>query len=322
MSVGAERFERWLARSAPAVAKRALGDDVVARCVIDAFRRDVERWRDSAWREGYRQACPVPGASADAYGLRELWLVGDVGVLAGIHFYGGDVTQPFVGIEAQTRDVTPEAMVEATPGLCDAFAVFSPRSTWWWVAGGDAVVARPVEVVADQRLLIGSIPDLLRTPVERTGLPLTLQRDETGASYPEYARAFAAFVAENPAWEGRLVRSSREDYVACADAGGLWVVEHDGRFGGVFAARPGEVRGIPGWIVEEELLGDALRGRGLAPLVQRSALERLDVGERPLVLGTIHADNAASLRTALRVGRTDVGGWVFVPDPRRQERSQ
>ena len=312
-----QRYGSWLVRSAPAVAKRALGDDVVAHGVTEAFSREVERWRDPAWREGYRQACPVPGASADAYGLRELWLGGDLGLLAGIHFYGGDVAKPFVGIEAQTRDVTVEAMVEATPALLDAFAAFSPRATWWWVQGGDDGSPRPKPVVADQRLLIGSIPELVRAPVERSALPFTLRRDETGASYAEYDRAFSTFVASNPAWEGRLVRSSREDVMACAAAGGLWVVEHGGRFAGVFAARPGEVRGIPGWVVEEMLLGDALRGRGLAPLVQRLALERLDASERPLVMGTIHADNAASLRTARRVGHTDAGGWVFVPEPRR-----
>ena len=47
-------------------------------------------------------------------------------------------------------------------------------------------------------------------------------------------------------------------------------------------------------------------------------LARLDARAHPLVLGTIDAANVPSLRTARRVGRTDAGGWVFVPDPRRK----
>lgn len=74
------------------------------------------------WAVQYREACPVPGAGADAYGLRELRLVGDVGVLAGIHFVGGDVARPFVGVYAHMRDLVLEEMLAANLELCDAFA--------------------------------------------------------------------------------------------------------------------------------------------------------------------------------------------------------
>ncbi len=57
-----------------------------------------------------------------------------------------------------------------------------------------------------------------------------------------------------------------------------------------------------------------LRGLGLASPLQRMALTRLDTRELPLAIGTIHAANHPWLRTARRVGRSDVGGWVFVRD--------
>ena len=312
-----EPYVAWAIDGTPDIARATVGEAVVVRCVAEALCDTIRQRTDPAWAEGYRQACPAPGVSAEAYLLRELALGRDARVLAGIHFYGGDVAMPFVGVLAQTRELTDMERLAATGPLCDAFAAFAPPAVWWWVGGHPATSAAVGRLVQDQRLLMGSIPELVGHGGEPAEAPFGLRRDETAASYDAYVRLFEAFVAANQSWRGRLARSERDAFEACAGAGGLFVVEHGGRMAGVFAARPGEVHGIPGWLVEEELLGDALRGRGLAPTLQRMALARLDASARPLVMGTIHAANAPSLRTAQRVGRSDVGGWVFVRDPRR-----
>lgn len=316
----AEPYVAWAIEVAPSIAKTGLGAAVVERCVAKALRDTIRERTDPAWAEGYWQACPVPGASVDAYLLREVALGHDARVLVGIHFYGGDVRKPFVGVLAQTRALSAEARLGATEALCDAFAAFAPAAVWWWVPGraDEDAMDGAGRVVADQRLLVGSIPAIVPGVAEPVEVPFDLQRDENGASFETYAQMFDAYVAAHPTWRGRLVRSDRADYEACARAGGLFVVEHEGRMEGVFAARPGEVLGIPGWLVEEVLLGDALRGRGLASTLQRMALSRLDARELPLVIGTIHAANHPSMRTARRVGRWDVGGWVFVRDTRRR----
>jgi GNAT superfamily N-acetyltransferase len=308
------RYVRWSIERTPPLAKERLGADAVARRVAEDVRGTLRERTDPGWLARYRQACPVPGVDASAYALREVRLGDDVAVVAGIHFYGGDVARPFVGVFAQTRDLTGQERLDATVVLLDAFAGFAPVATWWWVAGDEELGA---PAIADQRLLLGAIADLTRRPVARTDLPFALRRDDRGETYAAYRALFDAFLAAHPAWVGRIERTAREDYEACAGAGGLFVAEHEARLVGVFAARPGEVRGVPGWLVEEELLAEGWRGRGLAPLLQRSALARLDAHAHPLVLGTIDAGNAPSRRTARRVGRTDVGGWWFVPDPRR-----
>lgn len=308
------RYVSWAIDRTPALAKRVLGEAVVARRVAEAVRGTIRERSDPAGLERYRRACPVPGVDATAYGLREVSLGTGFAVLAGIHFYGGDVARPFVGVFAQAGDLTSVERLDATVALCDVFAPFGPSATWWWVVGGEDV---PASAIADQRLWMGAVADLVRAPAQAADMPFALRRDDRGATYAAYEGLFEAFVAAHPAWAGRLARTTREDYEACASVGGLFVAEHQGSVVGVFAARPGEVRGVPGWLIEEELLAEGFRGRGLAPLLQRSALARLDASAHPLVLGTIDAGNAPSWRTARRVGRTDVAGWFFVPDPRR-----
>ncbi|TVR88552.1 MAG: hypothetical protein EA416_13295 [Trueperaceae bacterium] len=312
-----EPYVAWAIAGTPSIVGRALGEGEAAHQASVALRDAIRQRSDPAWAEGYRRARPVAGVDADAYRLREVVLEGDARVLAGIHFRGGDVLRPFVGVLAQTRDLTPAERFRATRPLCDTFAGFAPAAVWWWVASVAAPVAEGARVVADKRLLIGVISDLVGDRAESVDVPFALNRDRSGASYDPYAAMFDAFIAAHPVWRGRLPRSERADYQACANAGGLFVAEFGGRIEGVFAARPDQVQGIPGWLVEEEFLGAALRGRGLAPALQRMALAHLDTRDRPLVLGTILADNEPSLRTARRVGRSDVGGWAFVLDGRR-----
>jgi len=49
-----------------------------------------------------------------------------------------------------------------------------------------------------------------------------------------------------------------------------------------------------------------------APL-QRHFIDQLPSGKGDLVFGTIDATNRPSIRTAIKVGRADLGGWSFVP---------
>jgi L-amino acid N-acyltransferase YncA len=305
-----EPYVAWAIAGAPPIAVATLGESAVADSVAEALRDTIRERIDASWAERY----------AHAYLLREVALERDARVLAGIHFYGGDVTKPFVGVLAQTRELTTDERIEATASSCDAFAVFAPAAAWWWVAGLDDGARRDGRLVPDQRVLTGSIPALVRHDGPGALVPFELRRDESGVSHDAYVRLFDAFVAAHPLWHARLTCSGLEDFEECARSGGLFVAEYQGQIAGVFAARPGEVNGIPGWLVEEEFLGDALRGRGLASTLQAMALARLDASARPLVMGTIHALNEPSLRTARRVGRSDVGGWVFVRDTRQSAR--
>ena len=59
-----------------------------------------ERTQSPEWLDGYAGSCPVAGAAATDYRLREIEVLPGVAVLADIHFNGGRVEQPFVDIEA------------------------------------------------------------------------------------------------------------------------------------------------------------------------------------------------------------------------------
>ncbi|MBK7758715.1 MAG: hypothetical protein IPI35_20425 [Deltaproteobacteria bacterium] len=163
---------------------------------------------------------------------------------------------------------------------------------------------------ADLRIIVGHTRDLVARPAPSTPLRLEQARDTSG--YARYAEAFRAFVAADARVGPELWLPDEATFRELVDGGHAYDAHVDGQWAGFIAARAETFIGNDGWIVHEELLDAPFRGRGLAPALQRALVERLHEGRPGLVHGTIHFKNAASLATAKRVGRIDVGGYFFL----------
>lgn len=83
---------------------------------------------------------------------------------------------------------------------------------------------------------------------------------------------------------------------------------------GIVATQPVAQYSVDAWLIWDIVLGRQHCGKGLAPVLQRAVLDRLDEARAPLVVGTIDAGNVPSLRTALRAGRQVVGTWTFIEE--------
>jgi hypothetical protein len=70
------------------------------------------------------------------------------------------------------------------------------------------------------------------------------------------------------------------------------------------------VRGLQ---VVEIVLTRAARGQGLGPAVHQRFARRVAADDpATIIMGTISAKNAPSLRTALRAGRMEIGAWHWI----------
>ena len=87
---------------------------------------------------------------------------------------------------------------------------------------------------------------------------------------------------------------------------------------GVIAAERRSEVFLSGYCVIEEILGGKYRGKGFAPAVQRMMIENLELQGDEMIFGHISLKNSPSLRTASRVGRSDVGGYLFVRTDREK----
>jgi hypothetical protein len=296
----------------PSSLRRWCSENEVRSAVSVEFDATVrQRMQSLEHAEEYALHFPVAGRVAADYQLREVSVCGGAArVLAGIHFKGLRLTRPFIGVFAQTNLLGPDETVAASLELGATFAAFSPLGVRWWSPEQhDLRAARGC--VSDQRLLVAPLGELGVPPPLPAGLALS--PDRTGDSYSEYAGLFEEFWRERPSWRGELPVTPEDEYRRCAQQGRLIAVEYGGRIAGIFAARLGTVFGLRGWEMLDEILGQHLRGRGLAPALQRHFLATLDPAQAPLIWGTIGEGNTPSWRTAVRAGRKDVGGWIFLP---------
>jgi RimJ/RimL family protein N-acetyltransferase len=126
---------------------------------------------------------------------------------------------------------------------------------------------------------------------------------------------YRSFHVARPDLADAVPASGHEALVECATAGGLYGCFEGAELVGVVAGKPDTRHLVDAWLMWDIVLARKYSGKGLAKALQRAVLDRLDATRTPLVVGTIHAQNLPSLRTAASVGRHVVGSWVFIEEP-------
>lgn len=306
-----ERYRTWLEDSVhPSV--RAWCPDAVRRRYEEAGAQYLQRTLDDEHSQRYARACPVAGVDHREYRLRELHLTCGASLLAGIHFRGQDMAFPFAGVFAQSRWLTSEEAALAHGELLRELRVFAPRASWWWSPLPEHV-PRLTTASTDQLLLMGSLAELRSLPAVELPAGWRLQRcssaSEIGAAFQALYRDFHE---ARPELAGAVPAAPLDELEGCAQAEGLFACFAGTDVVGVVAAKPVEQYSVRTWLMWDIVLARQYCGKGLAPLLQRAVLDRLDPARAPLVAGTIAASNQPSLRTALRVGRHVVGTWTFI----------
>lgn len=162
----------------------------------------------------------------------------------------------------------------------------------------------------EHRQLVGLLGDLRHRPVPAalTAVPRTVL-----AVYDRYRRIYDADVARDPAHARHTRAESREDLEELAGRGLLFDVEVDGVWAGLVAAEPDARRGVRGATVVELILDHPFRGRGYGRHLSTLLARGVTLPDDQCLMGTIHADNTPSYRSALAAGRLDVGGEIVIP---------
>ena len=313
-----QRYLNWLLSTTSPAVRSWVGDEVLLASLGDDLSQTIADRIDSVeWGQRYACACPCEGASPEDYHRRELQLSGDLSLLAGIHFCGSAKLFPFVGIYAQSREIAQGELRQVIDFLMGEFALFEPTCVQLWslAQAGDFPQLEDVHVSGDQRFVIGNLAEIIAgeapaEPPAETGV-LSLEKPVGLNCYQSYREIYEEFFTDYPRWYGRMEIESRESLDECDQCGGLSQVLVDGEFAGLIAAKPVCYRGVPGWLMIDEVLAKPYRGRGIAPTMQRKFIEQLDQGRGNLVMGTIDNNNEPSLRTAMRNGRIDAGGWLW-----------
>ncbi|MGI9015023.1 MAG: GNAT family N-acetyltransferase [Phycisphaerales bacterium] len=121
--------------------------------------------------------------------------------------------------------------------------------------------------------------------------------------YDAYVGMYQRFWDDQPHMRGVVPVEPVAHLQAMHVCGGLRLVMVDGDFAGVFAAKPRQLHVIDGWCMGERIIAREFRGQGLGPAVLQLFLRDLPVDGETVLFGRIAPENAASLRSAERLGR-------------------
>lgn len=293
-------------------AARAVGDPGAARrAVSDWLKAAWARVGDRAFAQRFAGHFAAFDAPPEAYAHRAFPLSG-APALGGIRFYGGDRARPFVELiawdaafdAARFRD---EILTEWRAFAPTAFRVLTPSDADADAASGGRL---------DQTVHAARV-DQMAPP--QGGVALTPLED-VGDAARTVDEMFQAFAERDPALAREVYAATADDLAETRRGGTLHAITVDGARAGLLATIEGEAAFFRGQVVLEEIVAPAYRGRGLAAEAQRllaRALAAQSLAQEtpaPALIGTIHANNHASRRSAERAGRPARLAYRFHPD--------
>src|SRR4051812_2689478 len=268
-----EQYRAWLAASLHPLV-RGWCSDAVQRRQEEASAQYQLRTANEEHSRRYAALCPVRGADPSSYRLRELSLPG-VALIAGIHFRGQSTEYPFVGVFAQSRWLTTGETAAAHAALMREFALFSPRASRWWAPSER--VPKLATARADLHLVMGALVELRSTPAPALpGHWRLRQLDSASKIGGAFVELYRGFHAARPDLAELVQPSSLDALEECARAGGLYACFSATEIVGIVATKPSAQYSVEAWVMWDVVLGRQHCGKGLAPVLQRAVLDRLD----------------------------------------------
>ncbi len=263
--------------------------------------------QDLTYAAAFAEVAPAIGQPVVAYLDRWVAIGAAAHALVGPRYLGRDPNLPFVMVSASDRPLTPADRTDLQAAAREHLGAFAPGFVM--LTTSDPIGTWP-DTHPELRQLVGPLGEL-RGRVAPSELSVTPRRDT--AFYERYQDLFDRDVATDPAHARHARVEGRQDLQDLADRGFLFDVRVDDGWAGVLAAEPDARHGVRGATVVELVLDHPFRGRGYGKHLSTLLARALPLPDDECLLGTIHADNVRSYRSALAAGRVDVGGEIVIP---------
>lgn len=270
--------------------------------------------RDDIFAYGFKKLCPVEGTSADHYKFRILELKHNLKALTSIRFKCLDVTQPYVEILHKNFLIkSVDQIKQLASEIHQHYKIFAPK--WIRLFDSSGILEQAVDdktVICDLRLFAGLIEKLKLRPFPKTQEKVALEPARDMEIYSLYQELYGELYKENPALRSMLCKESPHTFQKIRDAGTLFNILIEGKWAGIIGLSEEYEKFLYGYRMVDQIISKPYRGKGFAVAVQRRLIEVIESKKNEVLFGQISPSNISSARTALRVGREDIGGWYFI----------
>jgi hypothetical protein len=273
--------------------------------------RDTIGYFEAKFTREFHRFCNVPDVAPNRYAHRVLEVAGRR-LIAGIRFFGGNVTRPFVEVARISQPLENDAQRDAiTDLLRQEFAEFAPSR--WRILQASHLPYQFAGCEGDLRILTGLVSEIRQLPMPENAARMRLELAKNTDFYLRYVALYQQLYLERP-WLPDVARTeSLEDMHEYLEKEEIYEIFVDGEWAGIIIVTTSSSEwGMVGWLMVEIVLTAQFRGQDLAVTAQRLLVQELQGTGALCLFGTIGAVNAPMQKTAARVGRLDIGGYFWV----------
>jgi hypothetical protein len=241
----------------------------------------------------------LEGVKPEDYEERIIDLSDGSFILAGIRFQGLDVTQPYVLVLGNFKEISNIPFHEIAEAVKESFKVFKPHCYHMNFLEGIAV---PTDHKIDRYTVMGNIQDVVNLQLPAIPDQVELIPLKKINFYDEYVNEYERLYLIAPHLKNEVKVESLESLNNAGVDNLLFEIVINGKRAGVIAGYTEDYFGQKELCILEELLFESYRRRGLGVYLQKSFATKM-LNRFELIWGHISDLNPSSLKTALKNGR-------------------
>ncbi len=220
-------------------------------------------------------------------------------LLAGIRFQGVDVTQPYISVLGNFKNIDTVSFNKIAEIIRKEFKIFKPHSFHMNFPEGIAV---PVKHKIDRYTVMGNIQDVVNLQLAITPDLVELVPLKEINFYEDYVSEYGKLYDKAPHLKNEVKVESLESLNNAGKEDLLFEILVNGQRAGVIAGYTEDYFGKKEVCILEEILFEAYRGKGFGVYLQKAFANKM-LNRFELMLGHISHLNPSSLKIALKNGR-------------------
>lgn len=242
----------------------------------------------------------LPGVVPNDYEERILNVSEGLFILAGIRFQGLDVTQPFVSVLGNFKDIDLIPFDKIGELIKEEFKVFRPTCFHVSFPEEKGIPAHNFKI--DRYTVMGNIQAIVEQKLKSIPDKVEIKVLNDMNFYDDYVREYDMLYKNSPQLKSEVKIESLESLLEAASENLLFEVIINGKRAGVIAGYVENYFGLNQVCILEELLFEKYRGKGFGVYLQKAFAQKMH-GCFEILWGHISQLNPSSLKTALKNGR-------------------
>ncbi|MGB1247836.1 MAG: GNAT family N-acetyltransferase, partial [Chitinophagales bacterium] len=275
-------------------------------------KQDYRYCNDDKWAKSMFDYCKIKNSKASDFKYRVLTCsLGEM--VCSIRFVGGDMSKPAVFI--LHKDFALEKITDIrTVGhfLKEEYQNFSPkRIRWFFPKNGNELITSDKRIKGDLVYIAGFLSDIKSNTTFSLKEEVQLHETTSLDWFPKYQSAYQQMIINDPSYAEMGEMTTKETFQDLMKQNLVFEIKINNEWAGIIAASQENHHYYIGYEIYEEFLLNSYRGKGYASTTQRLLIEKMNAAKNNMLWGTIHYDNIASLKTAMKNGRKECGIYIF-----------